>query len=292
MGKLMRKLNNSSGKSIFMALLLLLVAVVVSVVIVTVAVTSVMHVQDNKTSQQEYLACASAAELIKDCVAGNTYTYTEMTGKYAYTKPTRNRSNTTTAYETKNDIPPTEEVTPTNGDMENFVKTISQVVRDKDWDSATGELYPEDSFTVKQSVNDIIYAVDVKCKLVKNSDKENQFLLKFKLSCADESSEGYVMSMIIPLTKSFPKVNGTKSPYKCTLDDVSDLYYSYKSGLISSTKTLDYRSEHRKTDSNGNITSERIEHEFDITYDVTQVDWTSAKDSSLKISKGAEDYDN
>ncbi len=291
MGKLMRKLNNGSGKTIFMALLLLLVAVVVSVVIVTVAVTSVMHVQDNKTSQQEYLACSSAANLIKDCVAGSTYTYTEMEGTYQYTKPTKNGGGTTTDNETKLDIPPEEKITPENGSMENFVKTLSQVVREADWASATGELYPEKDFTVKQNVNDIIYDVSVKCKLVKNSDIENQFLLKFKLSCADEGSQGYVMSMVIPLTKSKPPRAGDKRSYECTLDDVSDLVYTYGS-IFGSRKTIDYRNEHRETDSKGNITNERIEHQFDITYDVTQVDWTSATDSSLIISKGAKDYDN
>ena len=255
-------------------------------VIVTVAVTSVMHVQDNKTSQQEYLACASAAELIKDCVAGNTYTYTEKTGTYTYNKSQDWWGNTETGTETKK-IDPTEEITPTNGDMENFVKTISRVVRDADWDSATGELYTEDSFTVKQSVNDIIYAVDVKCKLVKNSGIKNQFLLKFKLSCAGESSEGYVMSMVIPLTKSNPDAKDTKGNYYCELTDseVGNLYYN---GMFTS---YDYRDVHREM-KNGSMTSTKKEHEFTIKNKVTQVAWGKATDSSLKISKGAEDYDN
>ena len=282
MGKLMRKLNNKSGKSIFMALLLLLVAVVVSVVIVTVAITSVMHVQDNKTSQQEYLACASAADLIKDCVAGSTYTYTEMTGTYEYNKSVDYYGNVTKGTETIT-ITPTEEVTPVKGNMENFVKKVSQSIRDIDWLNSTGEFYNSE-FTITQ---DKMSDVNVKCKVVKYSKHQNSFLLKLKLSTkAKDDSQGYVMSMVIPLTKSKPEKPGDQQAYDCTLEyywDVLSLWgYNY-----------DYRSEHRETGKKGNIKENELKkHLFNITYDVTEIKWESANTTGITISKGAENYEN
>ncbi len=77
MENLYRKLNNSDGKTILMALFLLLVAVAVSVVIITAAVTAAHQINDNRQAQQAYLTASSAAQLFRDEMAEKSYTHTE-----------------------------------------------------------------------------------------------------------------------------------------------------------------------------------------------------------------------
>ena len=83
MENLYRKLNNSDGKTILMALFLLLVAIAVSVIIITAATTAAHQINDNRQAQQAYLTASSAAQLFRDEIAGETYTHTETvtTGK-------------------------------------------------------------------------------------------------------------------------------------------------------------------------------------------------------------------
>ena len=66
----MKKLKNNSGATILMALLLILLAMAV---ILTAAVSAAHHMKSDREAQQNYLTVSSAAELIRDSIAGDSY---------------------------------------------------------------------------------------------------------------------------------------------------------------------------------------------------------------------------
>lgn len=263
MGKLiMRKLNNTSGKSIFMALLLLLVAVVVSVVIVTVAITSVMHVQDNKTSQQEYLACASAADLIKDCVAGSEYvqTYTEWIANDKYTDDKDLTEKTETSADWSTGKKPK--------GMQAFAEEIVEPI-------LKGTNNPQGEFTI--SVNgDTNNKVTVDYKLVNvktvnDPEKPNttvtSYCLKFKLSSKyDEDSNEYRMTMVVPITKTVVTQSEKNQKQQCKL-----------------------KSPHVKR--GGYNRGETVSHNFTKDVTTTTITWENANGTGIAITKGWDEYD-
>ena len=268
MEKLMltRKLNNKSGKSIFMALFLLLVCVVVSVVIVTVAVTSVMHVDDNKTSNQEYLACSSAAELIKDSVAGSVYTYTY--GQYK-----------ATVGSVSEDLPSTfdyeNEETKANG-MKAFVEKVSQIIKGLDESTAaTGLLYTYDFAIEQRDVSDTSVAVE--CKLMRNGSKSYEMRFKLEAQDDEEGSHGYRMSMVVPIIKETadPKNSGVEKEYECQYDKwrTSSKHYDTTWSLL------------------GGMSYSKKTHTFYRWDTVTTVTWESASNTALSITKGWSAYD-
>ncbi len=265
MEKLMRKLNNESGKSIFMALLLLLVAVVVSVVIVTVAVTSVMHVQDNKTSQQEYLACASAANLIKDCVAGSEYekVYTEWVANDSYTKYIDEIEDTSTSEKwTTNKTPK---------DMKSFAEKIVEAI-------LNGTTNLSGKFTISIN-NNTENNVTVDYKLITGEPKTDSertgttvttYSLKFKLSAKhDENSNEYRMTMVVPITK------------KVTQNIEKNLNESCKTGKHTETKGWGFLSY-----------TQKASHDFTVKSTTTTITWQNAKGTGIAITKGWDEYDN
>lgn len=69
----MKKLKNNSGATILMALLLILLAMAVGAAILTAAVSAAYHMKSDREAQQNYLTVSSAAELIRDSIAGDTY---------------------------------------------------------------------------------------------------------------------------------------------------------------------------------------------------------------------------
>ena len=69
----MKKLKNNSGATILMALLLILLAMAVGAAILTVAVSAAQHMKSDREAQQNYLTVSSAAELIRDSIAGDKY---------------------------------------------------------------------------------------------------------------------------------------------------------------------------------------------------------------------------
>ena len=227
MGKLMRKLNNKSGKSIFMALLLLLVAVVVSVVIVTVAITSVMHVQDNKTSQQEYLACASAAEMLRDVLDESTYIQTDTkTTKYTYDwysyKYVAGEPTTSTTYKAGD----------TNrSEMAALIKYVSEGI-------LKNETVAEKDFTVKVSgmkPEEVTASVKLVSKGT-NSAGESAYELRFKFYAqADSDSQGYRMSMVVPIVKGSPKVKADYNTRETYSRDEGYTYSNVKETTITVT---------------------------------------------------------
>lgn len=69
----MKKLKSNSGATILMALLLILLAMAVGAAILTAAVSAAHHMKSDREAQQNYLTVSSAAELIRDSIAGDTY---------------------------------------------------------------------------------------------------------------------------------------------------------------------------------------------------------------------------
>ena len=233
MGKcrLARKLNNESGKSIFMALFLLLVCVVVSVVIVTVAVTSVMHVDDNKTSNQEYLACESAARLINDCLEEKKYTHTTIVGTYTYNNGWSSESYTPD---------PTESLV--KGNLASFANTLSRAIKNDDGTSSKLEL-ESGSFDITQ---DEMYKVSATYNLAQSSTEETlasgEKVKKYSLVILletqnDEDSHGYRMKMTIPVTRSIPKATeGKLQNVECQRTGRNK--HSYKHTFDTTTTTV------------------------------------------------------
>lgn len=81
----MKKLKNNSGATILMALLLILLAMAVGAAILTAAVSAAHHMRSDREAQQNYLTVSSAAELIRDSIAGDTYERTMTETHTAHT---------------------------------------------------------------------------------------------------------------------------------------------------------------------------------------------------------------
>ena len=258
--KLIRKLNNESGKSIFMALFLLLVCVVVSVVIVTVAITSIMHVDSNKISNQEYLACSSAADLIKDSLAGSVYEKIVMEWE---------AEDSTYQAENKSEIQYNNwNTTPNN--MKVFAK---EKIVDAILENST--TLPTGSFTINVNNVDGVGNVTVDYKLVtapttstegssSGSDKKNttSYNLKFKLEAKyDDDSEGYRMSMVIPIDKVVDGPNHDSDEENC----------------FSSPK----HTKNKKTQ----------KHTFYKYKTTTTITWRNANGTGISITRGWDAYD-
>ncbi len=213
--KPMKKLNNESGKSIFMALFLLLVCVVVSVVIVTVAVTSVMHVEDNKRAQQEYLACASAVELINDCVDNATYTHETIVGTYTYF------SYTSWAYSTESYRPDPTEKTTSKG-MKNFIESISKEIKADDGTTAfstgTFEITQGDMDSVNASYELLQASTEESLSSGEKVKKYNLTIYLEKPEDKDQGSHGYKLKMTIPITRSIKETTGGTLRLSCQND--------------------------------------------------------------------------
>ena len=88
----MKKLKNNSGATILMALLLILLAMAVGAAILTAAVSAAHHMKSDREAQQNYLTVSSAAELIRDSIAGDKY---ERTMTETHTANTDEEGHTT-----------------------------------------------------------------------------------------------------------------------------------------------------------------------------------------------------
>lgn len=88
----MKKLKNNSGATILMALLLILLATAVGAAVLTAAVSAARHLRSDREAQQNYLTVSSAAELIRDSIAGDKY---ERTMTETHTASTDAEGNTT-----------------------------------------------------------------------------------------------------------------------------------------------------------------------------------------------------
>lgn len=73
------KLKNDRGASIIMALVVVLVLTMVSVVIISSAYTNMARLKRNQAEQQAYLTVSSAAQLMRDSIAGASYSSSSTT---------------------------------------------------------------------------------------------------------------------------------------------------------------------------------------------------------------------
>lgn len=72
----MRRLRDESGETILMALLFLLLAAILSAIMLTAATSAARHQQNDRLAQQNYLTVSSAAELMRDSILADSFTYT------------------------------------------------------------------------------------------------------------------------------------------------------------------------------------------------------------------------
>lgn len=202
------KLQNENGKSIIMAMLLLLVAAVVSVVIVTVALSSAMQINENRRSQQEYLACISAAELVRDGVNGSRYEHilTEYTPKSRW-------------YPSRESI---EESGTTSAELKALVEASSEKIASHSFSISEEVLMTEN---MRINVSDVEpESVTVALKIICMQNGAYEMRLNFEAK-ADEDSQGYRMSMKIPISVATSKTQ---------TEETFNRFYTYN---VSTTTT-------------------------------------------------------
>ena len=100
----MKKLKNNSGATILMALLLILLAMAVGAAILTAAVSAAHHMKSDREAQQNYLTVSSAAELIRDSIAGDKYERT-MTETHTANTDEEGHTTSTVSYSTNVNYP-------------------------------------------------------------------------------------------------------------------------------------------------------------------------------------------
>ena len=100
----MKKLKNNSGATILMALLLILLAMAVGAAILTAAVSAAHHMKSDREAQQNYLTVSSAAELIRDSIAGDKYERT-MTETHTASTDEEGHTTYTVSYSTNVNYP-------------------------------------------------------------------------------------------------------------------------------------------------------------------------------------------
>ena len=100
----MKKLKNNSGATILMALLLILLAMAVGAAILTAAVSAAHHMKSDREAQQNYLTVISAAELIRDSIAGDKYERT-MTETHTANTDEEGHTTYTVSYSTNVNYP-------------------------------------------------------------------------------------------------------------------------------------------------------------------------------------------
>ena len=100
----MKKLKNNSGATILMALLLILLATAVGAAVLTAAVSAARHLRSDREAQQNYLTVSSAAELIRDSIAGDKYERT-MTETHTANTDEEGHTTYTVSYSTNVNYP-------------------------------------------------------------------------------------------------------------------------------------------------------------------------------------------
>ena len=186
------KVQSQSGASMLMALFLLLVVTVVSVVILVTATSAAHQVRDNRAAQQAYLTVSSAADLLVQAFAKQSYTYTLTT----YT-----RQDNTTITQTK------EKESTSKSELEKTLLAASRAVRQHD-DKPSELVFSRNaklSLTNTGAQMEPVQAVfQLSCQ---SSDGESRYEMLVRLSLADtadtaETEPGYRMELRIPISKT------------------------------------------------------------------------------------------
>lgn len=184
-----RKVQSQSGASMLMALFLLLVVTVVSVVILVSATSAAHQVRDNRAAQQAYLTVSSAADLLVQAFAKQSYTYTLTT----YT----HQDNTTiTRTEEKESTP--ESV------LQETLLAASRAVRQHD-DTPRERVFSRNAKLSLTTTGAQMKPVQAEFQLsCQSSGSESRYEMLVRLELADtaEAEPGYRMELRIPISKT------------------------------------------------------------------------------------------
>ena len=185
------KVQSQSGASMLMALFLLLVVTVVSVVILVSATSAAHQVRDNRAAQQAYLTVSSAADLLVQAFAKQSYTYTLTT----YT--CRDNPNITRP-EVKKESKP-ESV------LQETLLAASRAVRLHDDKTPNERVFSRNAKLSLTNAEEKMQPVQAKFQLsCQSSGSESRYEMLVRLSLADtaETEPGYRMELRIPISKT------------------------------------------------------------------------------------------
>lgn len=183
------KVQSQSGASMLMALFLLLVVTVVSVVILVTATSAAHQVRDNRAAQQAYLTVSSAADLLVQAFAKQSYTYTLTT----YT-----RQDNTTITQTK------KKESTSKSELEKTLLAASRAVRQHD-DTPSERVFSRSAKLSLTNAEEKMQPVQAEFQLsCQSSGSESRYEMLVRLELADtaETEPGYRMELRIPISKT------------------------------------------------------------------------------------------
>ena len=183
------KVQSQSGASMLMALFLLLVVTVVSVVILVSATSAAHQVRDNRAAQQAYLTVSSAADLLVQAFAQQSYTYT-------LTTYTRSDDPKITRTEEKESTP--ESV------LQETLLAASRAVRQHN-DTPRERVFSRNAKLSLTTTGAQMEPVQAEFQLsCQSSGSESRYEMLVRLELADpaEAEPGYRMELRIPISKT------------------------------------------------------------------------------------------
>ena len=191
------KVQSQSGASMLMALFLLLVVTVVSVVILVSATSAAHQVRDNRAAQQAYLTVSSAADLLVQAFAKQSYTYTLTT----YT--CKDNPNITRPEVKKESTP--ESV------LKDTLLAASRAVCQHDDKTPSERVFSRNAKLSLTNAEEKMQPVQAKFQLsCQSSGSESRYEMLVRLSLADtadtadtaKTEPGYRMELRIPISKT------------------------------------------------------------------------------------------
>lgn len=184
------KVQSQSGASMLMALFLLLVVTVVSVVILVSATSAAHQVRDNRAAQQAYLTVSSAADLLVQAFAKQSYTYTLTT----YTR----KDDSTIPPQTKENESTSESV------LQKTLLAASHAVRLHN-NTPSERVFSRNAKLSLTNAEEKMQPVQAEFRLsCQSSGSESRYEMLVRLSLADtaETEPGYRMELRIPISKT------------------------------------------------------------------------------------------
>lgn len=185
------KVQSQSGASMLMALFLLLVVTVVSVVILVTATSAAHQVRDNRAAQQAYLTVSSAADLLVQAFAKQSYTYTLTT----YTR----------SDDPKITRPEVEKESTPESVLKDTLLAASRAVRLHDDKTPSEHVFSRSAKLSLATTGAQMEPVQAKFQLsCQSSDGESRYEMLVRLELADtaETEPGYRMELRIPISKT------------------------------------------------------------------------------------------
>ena len=188
------KVQSQSGASMLMALFLLLVVTVVSVVILVTATSAAHQVRDNRAAQQAYLTVSSAADLLVQAFAKQSYTYTLTT----YTRSDDHK------------ITRTDEKKSTSESVlqETLLAASHAVCQHNDNGMPSELVFSRNAKLSLTNAEEKMQPVQAEFRLsCQSSGSESRYEMLVRLSLADtadtaETEPGYRMELRIPISKT------------------------------------------------------------------------------------------